>query len=70
MKTITSSMAGLILEILVKAGDQIEEGDDAVYLESMKMEVPVQASTSGVVKEIKVKVGDFVNEGDPLIVLE
>ncbi|MHB1418834.1 MAG: biotin/lipoyl-containing protein [Bacillota bacterium] len=70
MKSITSSMAGVIIQILVKVGDKIEEGEDAVCLESMKMEVPVQSSATGVVKEVKVKIGDFVNEGDSLMLLE
>ena len=39
-------------------------------LESMKMEVPIQAESSGTVSPVKVEVGSFVNEGDVLIELE
>lgn len=70
MKQVHATMAGLVLYLLVNPGDQLNSGKDAVILESMKMEVPIQAMDSGIVKEIKVNIGDFVNEGDVLIILE
>jgi len=70
MKEVYATMAGLVLSLLVSNGDQLNSGEDAVVLESMKMEIPIQAVDSGIVKEIKVNIGDFVNEGDVLIVLE
>ena len=41
-----------------------------MILESMKMEMPVEAEDAGVVKEIKVEEGQSVSEGDTLVVLE
>jgi acetyl-CoA carboxylase biotin carboxyl carrier protein len=41
-----------------------------VILESMKMEMPVEAEDSGKVKEILCEEGQAVNEGDTLVVLE
>jgi acetyl-CoA carboxylase biotin carboxyl carrier protein len=70
MKQISSMMAGMVIEILVKAGDEINDGMDVVILESMKMQLPVAADQSGKVKAIKVTTGDFVNEGDALLELE
>ncbi len=70
MKQVTAMMAGTIVEILVKKGDQISDEQDVVILESMKMQLPVQSNQSGTVLEIKVSVGDFVNEGDPILTLE
>jgi acetyl-CoA carboxylase biotin carboxyl carrier protein len=70
MKQISAMMAGVVVKILAKLGDQIGEGTEVAILESMKMELPVQATCSGKVKEIKVKEGDFVNEGDLLLLLE
>lgn len=70
MKNVYATMAGLVLNLLVKTGDQLNSGEDAAILESMKMQVAIQAIDSGIVKEIKVNIGDFVNEGDVLIVLE
>lgn len=63
-------MAGIVIEVLVKPGDEISDGMDVAILESMKMQLPVQATASGKVSEIKVNSGDFVNEGDLLLTLE
>jgi len=70
MKQVTSMMAGVVIEILVKSGDQVDEGMDVAILESMKMQLPVQAGASGKVTAVKVNSGDFVNEGDTLLELE
>jgi acetyl-CoA carboxylase biotin carboxyl carrier protein len=70
MKQVTSMMAGVVVEILVKQGDEVSDGMEVAILESMKMQLPVQANASGKVKEVKANSGDFVNEGDPLLVLE
>ncbi len=70
MKRIVSNMAGLILELLVKPGEQISVDQDVVMLESMKMQIPVQATASGTVKAIKVNEGDFVDDGDVLLEVE
>jgi acetyl-CoA carboxylase biotin carboxyl carrier protein len=70
MNQITASMAGNVWKVLVQVGDTVEEGQDVVILESMKMEIPIAAETSGIVKEVKTAEGDFVNEGDVLIELE
>ncbi|MGE6753217.1 biotin/lipoyl-binding carrier protein [Rossellomorea sp. NPDC071047] len=70
MKEITSSMAGTVLNVLIEQGGEVSVGDTVLMLESMKMEIPVEAETGGKVSEIKVSVGDFVNEGDVLLVIE
>lgn len=70
MKQVNAMMAGTVVEVLVKPGDDIAEGQDVIILESMKMQLPVQSEVSGKVKEVKVGAGDFVNEGDAVIVLD
>ncbi|XJZ28921.1 acetyl-CoA carboxylase biotin carboxyl carrier protein subunit [Bacillota bacterium Lsc_1132] len=70
MNKVVASMAGSVWKILVQSGDQVEEGQDVVILESMKMEIPIAAEMSGTVKEVKVNEGDFVNEEDVLIELD
>jgi acetyl-CoA carboxylase biotin carboxyl carrier protein len=70
MKQVTSMMAGVVLEILVKTGDQVTDGQEVAILESMKMQLPVASTVAGKVSAIKVNSGDFVNEGDPLLDLE
>ncbi|MBC7342073.1 MAG: biotin/lipoyl-binding protein [Clostridia bacterium] len=70
MPDLVSPMAGKVVEVEVKVGDQIELDQEVMVLESMKMDVPVYADVEGKVKEIKVKPGDQVNQGDTLAVLE
>ena len=70
MPDINAQLTGTVWKIEVEPGASIEDGDTVVILESMKMEVPVEAEDSGTVKEIKVKEGQAVSEGDTLVVLE
>jgi acetyl-CoA carboxylase biotin carboxyl carrier protein len=70
MKQITAMMAGTVIEVLVKPGDQVAEGQDVLILESMKMQLPVQSELSGKVSQVKVNSGDFVNEGDTVVLLD
>lgn len=70
MKHIVSNMAGVVLEFLVKPGEQISVDQDVVMLESMKMQIPVQSTVSGTVKTLTVNEGDFVDDGDVLLEIE
>ncbi len=70
MPEIEAHITGTVWKIEVAVGDTIEEGDTVVILESMKMEMPVEAEDEGVVKQILCEEGQAVSEGDPLIVLE
>lgn len=70
MHEVKSMMAGSVWEVVVKVGDRVEEGQDVVIIESMKMEIPIPTEVSGVVKELRVASGDFVDEGDVLLVIE
>lgn len=70
MPQVKSTMAGTILEVSVSVGDAVEAGQDVATLESMKMQMYLQAETAGKVKEVKVDSGDFVNEGDVILELE
>ena len=70
MAGIEAHITGTVWKIEVGVGDTVEEGDTVVILESMKMEMPVEAEDGGTVKEIVVSEGQAVSEGDTLIVLE
>ena len=70
MKRIVSNMAGVVLEFLVKPGEEIAVDQDVVMLESMKMQIPIQSTVNGVVKTIRVNEGDFVDDGDVLMEVE
>jgi len=59
-----------VIEVLVKAGDQVEKEQSIVVLESDKATMDVPSSHSGKVKEVKVKVGDSLSEGSVVILLE
>ncbi len=63
-------MAGKIVQIDVKVGDSVEEDDDALVIEAMKMETPVYIPCDGTVAKINVKEGDTVEEDDVLLVVE
>jgi acetyl-CoA carboxylase biotin carboxyl carrier protein len=67
---IEAHITGTIWKIEVAVGDTVEEGDTVLILESMKMEMPVEAEDGGTVKEILVSEGQSVSEGDTLVVLE
>ncbi|HLR66253.1 acetyl-CoA carboxylase biotin carboxyl carrier protein subunit [Virgibacillus alimentarius] len=70
MQEIKASMAGSVWKITVSVGEEVEEDQDIVILESMKMEIPIPAEEKGTVKELKVSEGDFVNEGDLIAIIE
>lgn len=70
MSDVLSDIAGVVLEVLVREGDSVTEGQEVVNLESMKMEIPVQSTSAGRVAAVKVAQGDFVDEGQLVLVLE
>ncbi|MBW2708710.1 MAG: acetyl-CoA carboxylase biotin carboxyl carrier protein subunit [Deltaproteobacteria bacterium] len=70
MSDVTAPMGGKIIEVKVKPGDAVSEGDEVVILEAMKMELPVVAEASGTVKEVKCNQGDTVEAEGILITLE
>lgn len=67
--TITSPMPGMINEVRVKIGEQVQAGDVLFVLEAMKMENLIKADIAGVVKEIRAVKGHAVNSGDTLAVI-
>jgi len=70
MADVPAHITGTVWKIEVKVGDTVSEGQTLVILESMKMEMPVEATSGGKVKEIRIKEAQAVNEGDVLVVLE
>ncbi len=62
-------ITGTVWKIEVKEGEQVTEGQILVILESMKMEMPVEAPAAGKVEKIHVAEGQAVNEGDALVSL-
>lgn len=69
MTQVEASMAGMVWKVLVKVGEEVIEGQELIYIESMKMEIPIVCEGAGVIQFIFVNEGDFINEGDLLIEL-
>ena len=67
---VEAHITGTVWKIECQIGQEVEEGDTLVILESMKMEMPVEAEDPGEVKEIVCEEGQSVSEGDTLVVLE
>jgi len=63
-------LAGKIVKMDINVGDKVEEDQDAMVIEAMKMETPVYVPCDGTVKEIKVKPGDEVEEDDLLAIID
>jgi pyruvate carboxylase subunit B len=64
---VTTSMPGTIVEILVKVGDAVKEGDPLLVTEAMKMETEIHAPIAGKVTAVHVAKGDSVNPDEALI---
>jgi acetyl-CoA carboxylase biotin carboxyl carrier protein len=67
---IKAHITGVVFQVAAKAGDPIAAGDAVIVLESMKMEIPVEAPRAGTVKEICVEEGQTVQEGQTVAVIE
>ena len=62
-------MAGRIIRVLAKAGDNVQAGDTLLILEAMKMEQQITAPHDGTVAKLLCEEGDQVAAGQELVVL-
>lgn len=69
MANVNAHITGTVWKIEVKEGDTVTEGQTCVILESMKMEMPVEAPQAGKVEKISCAEGQAVNEGDVLLTI-
>ena len=67
---IESEVTGNVWKVQVVAGAKVAAGDVLLVLESMKMEIPVEAPVAGTVAELLVKEEDAVAEDQTIAVLE
>jgi biotin carboxyl carrier protein len=67
---VKAHITGVVFQITAKPGDAVAAGDAVIVLESMKMEIPVEAPRAGTVREIKVAEGQTVQEGDTVAVID
>lgn len=69
MALVRSEIAGTVWKIEVAPGQRVAAGEVLLILESMKMEIPVEAPSAGVVEVVQVAEGQPVKEGQGLVVL-
>jgi acetyl-CoA carboxylase biotin carboxyl carrier protein len=67
---VKAHITGVVFQITSKPGDSVAAGDPVIVLESMKMEIPVEAPRAGKVREIRVAEGQTVQEGETVAVLD
>jgi|TARA_B110000003_G_C16480845_1_gene469493 acetyl-CoA carboxylase biotin carboxyl carrier protein len=67
---IKTEIQAIIWKIVVEVGQEIEENQEVIILESMKMEIPINSNYKGKIKEILVKEGDMIDEDEIVIILE
>jgi len=67
---IRAPITGNMWKVLVEQGQTIESGELVAIIESMKLEIPVEAEEGGVVREVKTAPDQPVDEGDVLFVVE
>ena len=67
---VRAHITGVVFQVVAQAGSKVAAGDPILILESMKMEIPVEAPRAGVVRTIPVAEGQTVQEGDVVAVME
>lgn len=67
---INADITGTVFKIETSAGEKVAAGDVLIVLESMKMEIPVEAPAGGRIAQILVAEGDSIAEGQMLAVIE
>ncbi len=67
---VEAEITGNVWKIEKAVGDGLEAGDVILILESMKMEIPVEAPRAGRLAEIRVQEGDSIEEGAVLAVID
>ncbi len=70
MIEVRAEITANVWQVRVEAGQTVEAGAELVILESMKMEIPVEAPVGGVVTAIHVEPDSQVTEGDLVVTIE
>lgn len=67
---VETEVQGSVWKVEIEQGARVEAGDVIVILESMKMEIPVEAPVAGTLVELRVKVEDAVTEDEVIAVID
>jgi acetyl-CoA carboxylase biotin carboxyl carrier protein len=69
-REILAPLDGKVFQLKVKPGDTLEEDEEIMVIETMKMETPIFAPCDGTIREVKVKEEDQVAENDVLAIID
>ena len=67
---VKAPLPGIIMNVVVKKGDEVKRGDKLLVYEAMKMENNLVSERDGVVKSVQVMAGDSILQGDVLLEIE
>lgn len=67
---VRAQITGTVWKVLVQVGQRVAEEETVVILESMKMEIPVEAPAGGSVRAVHVSEGDSIEDGALIVTLE
>jgi biotin carboxyl carrier protein len=67
---VTSEVAGRVCALPAEIGGAVSSGDDILFVEAMKMEIPVPAPADGTLKSLLVKLDDIIAEGQVVAIVE
>lgn len=70
MKELRAPISGRIVDVLVKAGDDIKKGQQIVVLEAMKMQNHIYSPATAKISELRVKEGQTVKTGEVLVTFQ
>jgi len=62
-------MPGVVIDIPIKEGQEVTQGDNVIILESMKMQNEIKAPRDGTVNHLRVKAGESVDQNQILLIL-
>jgi acetyl-CoA carboxylase biotin carboxyl carrier protein len=69
-REILAPLDGKVFQFHIKPGDKVEEDEEILVIEAMKMETPIFTPCNGTVRDIRAKEGDEVAEKDVLVILD
>ena len=67
---VRAHITGVVYQVVATVGDRVAAGDPILILESMKMEIPVEAPRAGVVHALRVVEGQTVREGEIVALID
>jgi acetyl-CoA carboxylase biotin carboxyl carrier protein len=70
MEKVAAHVTGTVAKVEKRVGERVAAGEVVVVLESMKMEMLVEAASAGTVREVRCAEGQAVAEGDVLLIID